>query len=169
MHHILYWALGLAGSAIVLGIASLVLNAVLLIFKIGNVKTAAFDRKVAKVVGGLPRGILLVCNGKKVGMLSYDQATKSEKIFPLYTGEVTWKGGPRLATKVVRIAERRARTRFAVFGLVFLPCCVGSVVLAIVVHPAFLILLAVLVFHQFVPFSIWCYPGLELGELVHDN
>lgn len=160
INHALIWLL----TALALGVVVLVLNAVLEVLRIGNLKTIMFVRKVRNLLRGIPDDMLLSCTANKVSALAYDRATKREKVVPLYTGVLTWRSGGLLAAKVKRRAGRQMRLRSVVFALVFVPLLVAALWATLFVEWKALIIVAFLVFHQFAPFRLWAYPGLS--ELV---
>src|SRR5579863_3904308 len=102
MHGIILWIVG----ALILGVSSLIINLILLVLKIGNLKSALFDRKVVALLKQLPGETLLACQSKKVSALVFDRARAQEQSVYLYSGDLTWHGPPRQATKVLNDAKR---------------------------------------------------------------
>lgn len=155
--HVLGWLI----AAAVLGVASLVINGVLILLKVGNVKTLRFLTQLRRVLRDVPDDVLLSCSGRDVALIHFDIANKTEKAIPMYTGVVTWKGGPRVASKIKRQVRRQLTLRSLPFLLVFTPLLLGSVFITAFYDWRTAPLVGLLVFHQFVPFYIWDYPGLS--------
>ncbi|MDT7786321.1 MAG: hypothetical protein QOF58_4740 [Pseudonocardiales bacterium] len=157
LQHLWGWLL----AALILAVASVVINIVLHLLKIGNLQTVLFLRKLLTLLRGIPDDVLLSCRGKDVTALVFDTTNNREKTVPLYAGVLTWKGSPRLVSRVRRGARRQLGVRAAFFGLLFVPLFAGGVYLGLVVDWKLLLVPAVLVFHQFVPFYIFDHPMLS--------
>jgi hypothetical protein len=159
---ILAWIIGLVG----LLIASLLLNFILMILKIGNIKTVLFVRKVEILLSRLPSELLLAATSAKVAALTFDSTQNKEQATPLYTGVVTWSGAPRPVSQVRAMAKRQFAVRAAIFGFVFVPLIAACCWLTLFVSWGFVIAIPILIFHQAYPFYLWAYPGFS--ELLHD-
>lgn len=157
MGRILDWVLGV----VALGIASLVLNFLLLVLKVGNVKTILFIRKLTSALGELPGEVLLACAGSQVSAVIFDSSQNREKSIPVYSGILTWKGAPRQNSRVLARARRQLAIRSTVFALVFLPLLVLGVYVTLFVNWTGISIIILLVVHQFVPFYIWEYPAFS--------
>lgn len=164
VHRILVYLAG----AVALGLFSLVLNFLLIILKFGNIQSVLFVRKLNILLRGVPDGMALSCTDKQVSALSFDSQANAQKIVPLYTGVLTWRGGPRLASRVRKSARRQFVLRSSIFGLVFVPLMLAALCLMLFVNwilgACVSVLLAV---HQWMPFYIWDYPGLS--NLLHGD
>src|SRR3954447_8816425 len=89
----------LAAGAL-LAIALIVINVLLLFSSLGNLKRIFFIRKLISVLQGVPDDILLACQDREVVAMGYDRESNKEQIIPVYTGIITWSGGPRLTRRV---------------------------------------------------------------------
>ncbi|MBS2966807.1 hypothetical protein KGA66_27470 [Actinocrinis puniceicyclus] len=164
MHRILVYLAGV----VALGLFSLILNFLLIILKFGNIRSVLFVRKVVVLLRGVPDGMALTCTDKKVSALSFDSKANAQKVVPLYTGVLTWRGGPRLALRVRKSAKRQFLLRSTIFGLVFVPLILVGLWLTLFVSwkigGSIVVLLA---FHQWMPFYIWDYPAVS--SLLHGD
>jgi hypothetical protein len=163
VNRIVEWLLGV----VALGIASLAINFVLLVLKVGNIKTIIFMRKLTSALGELPGDALLSCTEQQVSAVIFDMAQSSEKIIPFYSGILTWKGGPRPASRVLARARRQLTTRSLIFVAVFLPLIVLGAWTTLFVSWTGIFFIAILIFHQYVPFYIWEYPAFS--SLLHGD
>lgn len=163
MNRIVEWLLGL----VALGVASLMINLVLLVLKIGNLKTILFIRKLRSALSELPGEVLLSCTGDQVSAVTFDMSQSREKIIPFYSGILIWKGSPRSASRVLARARRQLTIRTLIFIAVFIPLIVIGVWITLFVNWTGIFIIALLVFHQFVPFYIWEYPAFS--SLLHGD
>jgi hypothetical protein len=163
VNKIVEWLLGL----VALGVASLVINFVLLVLKVGNLKTILFIRKLTSGLSELPGEVLLSCTANQVSAVTFDMSQSRERIIPLYSGILTWKGSPRPASRVLARARRQLTTRSLIFIAVFLPLIVLGAWITLFVNWTGIFFIALLVFHQFVPFYIWEYPAFS--SLLHGD
>ena len=104
MNRIVEWLLGL----VALGVASLMINLVLLVLKIGNLKTILFIRKLRSALSELPGEVLLSCTGDQVSAVTFDMSQSRERIIPFYSGILIWKGSPRSASRVLAQGTKAA-------------------------------------------------------------
>ena len=163
MNRIVEWLLGV----VALGVASLVINFLLLVLKVGNLKTILFIRKLTSALGELPGEVLLSCTAKQVSAITFDMSQSRERIIPVYSGVLTWKGAPRPVSRVLARARRQLTTRSMIFIGVFLPLLVFGAWITLFVNWTGIFIIAVLIFHQFVPFYIWAYPAFS--SLLHGD
>ena len=163
MHRILEWLLGL----VVLGIASLVINFLLLVLKIGNIKTILFIRKLTSVLSELPGQVMLSCTANQVSAITFDVSQSKEKVIPVYSGVLTWKGGPRPGSRVLAKARRQLTIRSLIFIAVFIPLLIVGAWVTLFVNWTGIFIIALLVIHQFVPFYIWESPAFS--SLLHGD
>jgi hypothetical protein len=160
---ILEWLLGVAAF----GVASLVINLLLLVLKVGNLKTIIFIRKLTSALGELPGEVLLSCTAGQVSAITFDTSQSRERIVPVYSGILTWKGGPRSVSRVLARARRQLTTRSMVFATVFLPLLIFGAWIMLFVSWTGIFIIALLIFHQFIPFYIWEYPAFS--SLLHGD
>lgn len=163
MHRIVEWLLGV----VALGVASLVINFLLLVLKVGNIKTIFFIRKLTSALGELPGEVLLSCTANQVSAITFDMSQSRERVIPVYSGILTWKGAPRPVSRVLARARRQLTMRSVIFIAVFLPLIVLGVWITLFVSWAGIFIIALLVLHQFVPFYIWEYPAFS--SLLHGD
>jgi hypothetical protein len=155
LHRVLFWLLG----AIALGIASLVINAILILLKMGNVKTITFLVRLRGALKEIPGDMLLSCKGRDVVLMHFDVSNKTERAIPVYTGVVTWRGGPRLARRIKGKVRRQLALRTIPLILVFMPILVLSLWAAIFVDWRASSITVLVILHQFFPFYLFEYPG----------
>lgn len=157
LHKILIWLIGL----VLLGVASLIINLILVVLKVGNIKRVLFLRKVKNLLSELPSELLLACTDQKVAALTFDASSNREKAVPLYTGLLTWHGAARPVSDVLGSARRQFAVRSSVFIFVFIPLMAVSVWLTVFVDWRVIGAVILLIFHQFYPFYIWKYPAFS--------
>ncbi|MGW7420706.1 hypothetical protein ACWGJB_11675 [Streptomyces sp. NPDC054813] len=161
MHGVENYLLG----AVILGVASLVLNLILILLSFGNMRAILFLRKVRAILADVPGAVPLSCINGRVSAVTLNTATNREEETYIYTGVLTWSNGTRLTSRVRKQAKRQYSMRVGMFAFLFVPLTlIGIWLLLWVDVKGGLIILALLIFHQFVPFKIWMYPGL--GELL---
>jgi hypothetical protein len=163
VHRILEWLLGL----VAFGVASLVINFLLLVLKIGNIKTILFVRKLTSALSELPGQMLLSCTANQVSAISFDVSQSKEKVIPVYGGVLTWKGGPRPVSRVLAKARKQLTIRSLIFIAVFIPLLIVGAWVMLFVNWTGIFIIALLVVHQFVPFYIWEYPAFS--SLLHGD
>jgi hypothetical protein len=163
VNRIVEWLLGI----VTLGVASLVINFVLLVLKVGNIKTIFFIRKLTSALSELPGDVLLSCTAGQVSAVVFDISQSREKVVPVYSGILTWKGGPKPVSRVLARARRQLTTRSALFMAVFLPLLVLGAWVTLFVSWTGVFIIAALIFHQFTPFYIWEYP--VFSSLLHGD
>lgn len=157
MHRIIDWII----AAVALGVGSLILNLILLVLKVGNLKSALFIRKVVALLKELPGEMLLSCSSRQVAALTFDGSQNRERSVPLYTGIITWRGGPRPASRVLSRANWQLKVRSAIFLLLFLPALLLSLWATLFVDWRFVGIPVLLIVHQFFPFYLWEYPAFS--------
>lgn len=148
-------------AAIVLAIASLVINAVLHLLRIGNLKSLIFINQLRGVLDKMPRDLVLDCDHRTVSAYSFDASAGREVQTELWTGGLMWSGGPKSANQILARAKRQVALRATMFAAVFVPLFGASLALAVFADWKLLLLPAVLLFHQYEPFYIFDYPGLS--------
>lgn len=161
MLHILIRILIWIISLLALGVASLIVNLMLLVLKGGNLKNLLFVRKVVAMLTQVPGEMLLECLSGKVSAITFDASRNEEKPIPIYSGIITWSGSPQSASKVLGRARSQLRIRSTLFATVFIPLLALSIWFALFVHWWGILFAAFLIFHQFVPFYIWMYPAFS--------
>jgi len=163
VNRIVEWLLGV----VALGVASLAINFLLLILKVGNLKTILFIRKLTSALGELPGEVLLSCTTGEVSAITFDMSQSRERIIPVYSGILTWTGAPRPVSKVLARGRRQLTARSMIFIAIFLPLLVFGAWITLFVSWAGISIIALLVLHQFVPFYIWEYP--TFSSLLHGD
>lgn len=157
LQNILLWLL----AGLVLAVVSAIVNVILHLLRLGNVKTILFIRKLLRLLRGVPDDVLLSCQGKDVSALVFDAKNNKEKAVPLYAGVLTWHGGPRLVSRVRMRARRQLAIRSLLFASIFVPLVVAGLWAALFVDWKLLLVPAIFVFHQFKPFYIFDHPALS--------
>jgi hypothetical protein len=150
------WLLGL----LLVGVLLVLLNLVLAVSGLGNIKRIAFISELKKLLRRMPSDQLLACHNGKVEATAYDAQRHTQTSVPLWSGSLlTWSGEPRSAGAVLRRAEVQYRWRLAVLLVILVPLFIISVWYAFVVSWIGLIAAALLVVHQIFPFNVG--PSLD--------
>lgn len=154
------WVIG----ALALGVGSLAVNLVLHLLRIGNLRSLLFVREAKTTLTQLRSSVILSCDHGTVSAHSFDRANNQEVSTALWTGGLTWRSGPEPVNRVKQRASRQIMLRTTLFVGLFLPLFAGGIAAGVLVDWKLLLIPALLILHQFMPFYIWDYPGVS--ELV---
>ena len=108
----------------------------------------------------MPGEMLLSCQKDKVSALVLNRGSSQEEAIPVYTGIITWSGGPRPVSSIRRRARRQLVIGVTLFTFLFLPLEGAALTLTLLFDWRTILVAGLLILHQFMPFRIWDYPGI---------
>jgi len=125
-----------AASIVILGLCSY-----------GGFRRVHLLANVRRALEGAPESAVLVCRNRKVGLVG---GLDEEDVTPLWGGFLTWRGGPRLARRVRKMATKTFLLTLAVFVLWSLPVFAISIWVGLSIHWTGFLVAASVAVSQFV-------------------